>query len=72
MVKLLKNFNVLITTTETHANNTPPMVVGVQMSEHANIESGFLLFQNMNGSQAGINLAGVLAFSIEPQYEEDK
>lgn len=34
------------------------------------IEHGFLMYENHNGAQAGINLSEVVAFSLEPVVEE--
>jgi len=70
MGKVIKHWNVLITTLDTYESGKSPMLIGRQSSPDAVIEDGFLLHENLNGAKSGINLNQVLAFSIEPVFEE--
>ncbi|HCL5936731.1 TPA: hypothetical protein N2O04_000257 [Citrobacter freundii] len=70
MAKIVKSWNVMVTTSEMIAHGQGPMLVGTQMSPSSDIRGNFLVYKNLNGADAGINLSQVLAFSIEPQYEE--
>ena len=70
MGKVITHWNVLITTQATCENNLDPMLVGHQNSPDAVISQGFLLYENLKGAKSGINLSEVLAFSIEPVFEE--
>jgi len=70
MGKLIKHWNVFIATRETYDSGKSPMLIGRQRSPDAVIENGFLLHENLNGAKSGINLSEVLAFSIEPVFEE--
>ena len=70
MAKVITHWNVLITTQATCENNLDPMLVGHQNSPDAVISQGFLLYENLKVAKSGINLSEVLAFSIEPVFEE--
>lgn len=70
MGKVITHWNVLITTQATYENGLAPILVGHQNSPDAVISQGFLLFENLNGGKAGVNLSEVVAFSIEPQFKE--
>jgi hypothetical protein len=71
MVKLIKHWNVYIMTANDYANNQGRELVGRQCSPNPVIEQGFLLFENLDGAQSGLNLREVLAFNIVPQYSEE-
>jgi len=69
---LIKNWDVYILTQSGYSSGDSKKMVGRQLSPHPNIQQGFLLYESPDGAQCGINLSEVLAFSIEPQYIEDK
>lgn len=70
MGKVITHWNMLITTQATYENGLEPMLVGHQNSPNPVISQGFLLFENLKGAKAGVNLSEVVAFSIEPQFKE--
>lgn len=73
MPKVIKHWNVFITTPDSyHREGEGRMLVGSQMSPDPCIDAGFLLFENLDGSQSGVNLSEVLTFNIDPVYEEEK
>ena len=51
-------------------NGNEHFCVGKSRTEKPVIEHGFLMYENHKGFHAGINLSEVVAFSIEPEYEE--
>jgi hypothetical protein len=69
---LIKNWGVYIQTQTGYSSGDGKILVGRQLSPHPNIQQGFLLYENPEGAQCGINLSEVLAFSIEPQFIEEK
>ncbi|WP_210461688.1 hypothetical protein [Pantoea ananatis] len=72
MVNLIKNWDVYILTPLDYSSGDSKKLVGRQLSPHPNIQQGFLLYENLDGAQCGINITEVLAFSIEPQFIEEK
>ncbi|WP_411022099.1 hypothetical protein [Salmonella sp. ZJHZ21_0198] len=60
----------MISTQGTLQEATGPIRIGKSRTHKPVIEHGFLMFEDHKGSQAGINLADVSIFSIEPEYEE--
>lgn len=60
----------MISTQETLHNDCGSIFIGKSRTHKPVIEHGFLMFEDHKGSQAGINLAEVSIFSIEPEYEE--
>lgn len=70
MAKLIKHWNVVVRTKETLENGIDVMRIGKSRTCKPVIEHGFLMFEDHNGSQSGINLSEVSVFSIEPEYEE--
>lgn len=71
MARLIKHWNVNILTNSDYSNNQGKQLVGHQLSPYPVIEHGFLLFENTEGAQSGVNLRDVLAFSIDPQFVEE-
>ncbi|WP_336747881.1 hypothetical protein [Pantoea vagans] len=71
MLKLIKHWNVNIMAASDCTNNQGMQLVGCQRSPYPVIEQGFLMFENLEGAQAGLNLRDVLAFSIDPQFVEE-
>ncbi|MBY4887717.1 hypothetical protein K5Y32_07195 [Pantoea sp. DY-15] len=72
MAKLIKHWNVFITTQASFSHGGDRILVGAQRSPNPNIDAGFLLFENLDGAQSGVNLREVLAFNIEPEFIEEK
>lgn len=70
MGRIIKHWNVMISTQETLHNDCGSICIGKSRTHKPVIEQGFLIFEDHKGSQAGINLAEVSIFSIEPEYEE--
>lgn len=70
MPKIIKHWNVMVSTKELLLNGGSSFHIGKSRTHKAVIEHGFLMFEDHKGSQAGINLSEVSIFSIEPEYEE--
>lgn len=70
MARRIKHWNVVVHTKETLDNGIDALRIGKSRTHNPVIEHGFLMFEDLKGSQAGINLSGVSIFSIEPEYEE--
>lgn len=70
MVKIIKHWNVMVADKHIIENGNEPFCVGKSRIEKPVIEHGFLMYENHKGCRAGINLSEVVAFSIEPEYEE--
>lgn len=70
MAKVIKHWNVMVATPDTIRHNFKPLNVGKSKTEKPVIEHGFLMFEDLKGCHAGINLSEVSIFSIEPEYEE--
>lgn len=70
MPKIIKYWNVVISTQDSLLNGNGPVRIGKSSTHKPVIEHGFLMFEDHKGSHAGINLAEVSIFSIEPEFEE--
>lgn len=70
MPKVIKHWNVVISTHDSLLNGNGPVRIGKSKTRNPVIEHGFLMFEDHKGSQAGINLSEVSIFTIEPEYEE--
>jgi hypothetical protein len=70
MPKVIKHWNVVISTQDSLLNGNGPVRIGKSKTCNPVIEHGFLMFEDYKGSQAGINLSEVSIFTIEPEYEE--
>ncbi len=70
MGRIIKHWNVVVHTKETLEHGIDAIRIGKSRTHKPVIEHGFLMFEDHKGSQAGINLADVSIFSIEPEYEE--
>lgn len=70
MPKIIKHWNVMVSTQDSLLNGNDPFHIGKVRTHKPVIEHGFLMFEDHKGSQAGINLTEVSIFSIEPEYEE--
>lgn len=70
MPKIIKHWNVMVSTKESLLNGSGSFHIGKSRTHKAVIEHSFLMFEDHKGSQAGINLSEVSIFSIEPEYEE--
>ena len=70
MARVVKHWNVMISTQQTFLNGTGPIRIGKSREDRPVIEHGFLMFVDHKGCHAGINLSEVAAFSIEPEFEE--
>lgn len=70
MARILKHWKLMITTQEIIQHGGSPLYIGISRTGEPVIEHGFLMYENHNGCLAGVNLSGVLLFSIEPEFEE--
>lgn len=70
MARVIKHWNVVISTQETFMNGTGPIRIGKSSTGKPIIEHGFLMFEDHKGCHAGVNLSEVSLFSIEPEFEE--
>ncbi len=70
MHRIIKHWKVMIITQKTIEFGDEAICVGKSRTHEPFIEHGFLMFEDHKGSQAGINLAEVSMFRIEPEYEE--
>lgn len=70
MGKVIKHWNVMVAGKHIIENGNEPFCEGKSRTEKPVIEHGFLMYENHKGCHAGINLSEVVAFSIEPEYEE--
>lgn len=60
----------MVSTQETMSHGMKSIRIGKSRTEKPVIEHGFLMFEDLNGCHAGVNLSEVSIFSIEPEYEE--
>lgn len=72
MHKIIKHWDIYISTKEMQQGGKEPMLVGAQMDPQPKIEHGFLRFQNIYGAEVGVNLNDITCYSIEPVYKEDE
>ncbi|HCO3755881.1 TPA: hypothetical protein ACNTUM_000882 [Escherichia coli] len=70
MAKIIKHWNVMVADKFIIQDGREPICLGKSRTQNPVIEHGFLMYENHEGCHAGINLSEVLAFSIEPEYEE--
>lgn len=70
MARVIKHWNVMVADKYIIQDALPPVCLGKSRTEKPVIEHGFLMYENHKGCHAGINLSEVVAFSIEPEYEE--
>lgn len=70
MPKVIKHWNVVVCDQHITQSGKEPFILGKSRTEKPVIEHGFLMYENHKGCHAGINLSEVVAFSIEPEYEE--
>lgn len=70
MAKIIKYWKVMVADRHIIENGNDPFFLGKSKTHKPIIEHGFLMYENHNGHQAGINLSEILAFSLEPVYEE--
>lgn len=70
--KLVSHYKVLIITSEMINDGRGPIHCGNQKDPNPVIQSGFLIYENLNRAMEGINLAEVIKFVIEPQYISEK
>ena len=72
MHKIIKHWDIYISTKESQRSGDLPMLVGSQKDPQPKIEHGFLRFQNFDGAEVGVNLNDITCYSIEPVYKEDE
>lgn len=70
MPRIIKYWNVMVADRRIIENGNSPFCLGKSKTHKPIIEHGFLMYENHNGSQVGINLSEVVAFSLEPVFEE--
>lgn len=70
MAKIIKYWNVMVADKYILERGSDQFCLGKSKTHKPIIEHGFLMYENHNGYQAGINLSEIVNFSLEPVFEE--